>query len=102
MVESSNDNWTLTSYCKCKKCCGKDDGVSASGRVLTNADEGKVCAAPSSFPFGTVLTISGGWSGRVTVVDRGGDIHGKRLDIYMSSHQNAINFGRKSGCSVRK
>ena len=31
-----------------------------------------------------------------TVEDRGGAIQGKRLDIYFDSHQEALNFGRKT------
>jgi 3D (Asp-Asp-Asp) domain-containing protein len=49
---------------------------------LTNADALKVCAAPKEFDFGTIINISGGWNGVVTVHDRGGAIKGKRLDIY--------------------
>ncbi len=83
MVESNEETWTLTAYCGCKKCCGKEDCISASGRKLTNADALKVCAAPSTFPFGTVLTVSGGWSGTLEVVDRGGAIKDRRLDVWL-------------------
>lgn len=93
-------DWTLTAYCSCSKCCGKSDGITASGHVLSSSDHLKVCAAPKEIPFGTVINISGGWSGSVEVVDRGGSIKGKRLDIYCSSHQEALNFGRKKKCSI--
>ena len=92
--------WTLTAYCKCQKCCNKSDGVTANGHLLTDNDHLKVCAAPKEIPFGTNITISGGWSGTVTVVDRGGAIKNKRLDIYCKTHQDAKNFGKKQNCTI--
>lgn len=82
--------YTLTAYCACAKCCGKTDGITASG---TKATAGRTIAAPSNFAFGTKLEING----KVyTVEDRGGAIQGKRLDVYFDSHQEALNFGRKT------
>ena len=95
-----SSGWTLTGYCSCAKCCGKSDGITSSGYQLTDADHLKVCAAPSSFAFGTTINISGGWSGSVVVQDRGGDIKGKRLDIYCKTHQEALNFGKKTNCTI--
>ena len=82
--------YTLTAYCACAKCCGKTDGITASGK---KAVSGHTVAAPSNFPFGTKLEINGKI---YTVEDRGGAIQGKRLDIYFNSHQEALNFGRKT------
>ena len=77
----SETGWTLTAYCGCSKCCGKEDCIAANGQKLTNADAERVCAAPSNIPFGSVIEITGGWTGTVRVVNRGGAILGKRLDI---------------------
>lgn len=95
-----SSGWTLSAYCSCAKCCGKSDGVTASGYVVGPGDHLKVCAAPSSIPFGTTIRISGGWSGTVVCRDRGGSITGKRLDIFCKSHQDALNFGMKYNCTV--
>ena len=95
-----SSGWKLTAYCACAKCCGKSDGITASGYKLSAADHLKVCAAPSNFAFGRVLKISGGWNGTVTVRDRGGAIKGKRLDIFCRTHQEALNFGVKYNCTV--
>ena len=56
----------------------------ASGKVLTAADEFKAVAAdPSYYAFGTKLYIEG--VGVVTVVDTGGDIVGpNRFDLFVS------------------
>ena len=95
----SND-WILTAYCTCQWCCNNSNGISASGKLLTEADEGKVCSAPTSYPFFSVLQISGEWEGIVTVVDRDCRRDDKRLDIFMSTHEKAVSFGFKADCSV--
>ncbi|SEG20162.1 3D (Asp-Asp-Asp) domain-containing protein [Eubacterium ruminantium] len=80
-----------TAYCSCSYCCGKSDGITASG---TYATAGRTVAADTSvFPFGTRLLING----HVYVVeDVGGAIGGYRLDIYFDSHQDALNWGRRT------
>ncbi len=81
--------YTATAYCGCSKCCGKSDGVTASG---TKATQGRTIAAPSSFAFGTELVIDGH---TYVVEDRGGSISGKRIDIYFESHSDAVKFGKQ-------
>lgn len=82
--------YTATAYCGCSSCCGKSDGITASG---TRATEGRTVAAPSTFSFGTELVIDGH---TYVVEDRGGSISGNRIDIYFDSHQAALNYGRRS------
>ena len=101
-VQHSGDSgWELTAYCSCSKCCGKSNGITASGYKLTSSDHLKICAAPSNIPFHTIINISGGWNGTVKVEDRGGAINGKRLDIYCKTHQEALQFGRKKNCTIQ-
>jgi len=86
MVSSSSDDeatWTLSAYCGCSTCNGNSDCISASGRKLKDADAYRVCAAPKSIPMGTVLTVTGGWNGTLTVVDRGGAIKGHKIDVFI-------------------
>lgn len=80
--------YKITYYCACKKCCGKDNGITASG---AKAKEGVTVAADTSkLPFGSKIYIKGiGWR---TVQDRGGAIKGNRLDIYISSHNNPMPY----------
>ena len=99
-MSTTESGWTLTAYCHCRKCCGKDDKITASGHRLTDADHLRVCAAPGKFPFHSTIRVSGGWNGTVTVEDRGGAIKGKRLDIYCKTHGLALQFGRKGGCTI--
>lgn len=86
--------YTLTAYCSCEECCGKSDGITASG---VKARPNHTIAAPSEFAFGTKLMINGI---EYTVEDRGGAIKDNRIDVYFDSHQEAINFGKQKNIDV--
>lgn len=77
----------LTAYCACAKCCGKSDGITASG---VKATAGRTVAVDTSIPFGTKLIIDGN---EFVAEDRGGSITENRIDIFMESHTEALNFG---------
>lgn len=77
-----------TGYCSCSVCCGKSNGVTASG---TQAHWGTI-AAPRGWAFGSRYTISG-LSGTFTVEDRGGAINGNRIDIWFPTHAEALAWG---------
>lgn len=82
----------VTAYCRCKSCCGEcSDGITASGHRLRQSD--KVIAAPKAFRFGSKIYVPG--YGLASVEDRGGAIKGNRLDVYFSSHQEALQWGRQ-------
>ena len=86
------EQWKVTAYCSCVKCCGKSDGVTASGR---QAKAGYV--ACNWLPFGTHLKMNG----KIYVVmDRGaksqfGDRTNKikHVDVWMPTHKSAKKFG---------
>ena len=79
-----------SAYCACASCCGKTNGITASG---TKATAGRTIAAPKNYPFGTKIEIAG--MGTYVVEDRGGAITGNKIDIYFDSHQEALQFGRR-------
>jgi 3D (Asp-Asp-Asp) domain-containing protein len=99
--------YRVSAYCKNSCCCpGSADGITASGHRITNADYGRVVAAPKSIPFGTVLHIKG--FGRDVVVedrgsaiqDAGATVGGKllrepRLDLLLKTHREAQEWGVK-------
>lgn len=85
------EEYVITAYCPCVKCCGKTDGITASG---VKAIEGITIATDKSIPFGTKIYIDG--VGERIVQDRGGAIKGNRIDLYFDSHQEALNFGRQT------
>lgn len=91
----ASELWKITAYCACKSCCGKTDGITASGK---KALYGMV--ACNWLPFGTKIYIKN--LGYFTVADRGakslfGDKkhHIKHLDVYLPEHSQALRFGVK-------
>ena len=88
-ADVNGETYKITAYCSCAKCCGKTTGRTASG---TQATAGRTVAAPAKFAFGTKLNIGGQI---YTVEDRGGAIQGNRIDIYVSSHSAALQWGVK-------
>ena len=79
--------YKITAYCPCSKCCGKTNGRTASG---TTATAGRTVAASSKFAFGTKLNIGGHI---YTVEDRGGAINGNKIDIFVNTHAEALQWG---------
>lgn len=80
-------NYKLTYYCSCAKCCGKSNGITASGKKV---QEG-ITVACNSLPLGTKISINGHI---YEVQDRGG-MASNVIDVYVDSHQKALNLGVK-------
>lgn len=83
----NGETYKVTAYCSCAKCCGKTNGITASG---TKATAGRTVAASAKFAFGTKLNIGGQI---YTVEDRGGAIQGNKIDIFVNSHSEALQWG---------
>ena len=99
-----------TGYCNCQKCCGwkytwygrsvvaagknagrpKKVGITASGRI---AARGTIAADPSVFPFGTRMVVPG--YGLGTVQDVGKSVKGAHIDVWFSSHKEAVAWGTR-------
>lgn len=83
-----------TAYCPCSICCGKWaalGGLTASGTVPV---EGRTIAADwRVLPKKACILVKG--LGRMVVEDTGSAIIGNRIDVFMESHEAAIQFGRK-------
>jgi 3D (Asp-Asp-Asp) domain-containing protein len=80
----------LTAYCSCSKCCGKSDGITASGKKAKANHT--VAVDRNLIPFGTELMINGE---TYIAEDTGGAVQGMVIDIYFDSHEEAENFGVK-------
>lgn len=74
----------ITHYCPCERCCGKSDGITASGAYAT---EGWTVAC-GGLPFGTLVEIGGH---TYCVEDRG--VGAYAIDIFVSDHQRALELG---------
>lgn len=79
-----------TAYCPCTKCCGKSDGITATG-VKAKANR-TIAADPNILPYGTEILCG---MGEFVVEDCGGSIKGNRVDFFFDSHEEAVNFGRQ-------
>lgn len=91
--------FTVTAYCPCFECCGKTDGITATGTV---AAEGRTVAVdPDVIPYGTTVFIyyENVLVGKYIAEDCGGAIKGNKLDIYFDRHEDALIWGKKS-CEV--
>ena len=89
----------VTSYCSCAECCGcyaynrprdaygNEIVYGASGEVLTSGYS--IAVDTSVIPFGTRVEIDGV---EYIAQDVGGAIQGNRIDVYNSSHAEALNF----------
>ena len=87
----------LTYYCPCVLCCGKEDGITASGTVAT---EGRTIAVdPSVIPYGSRLKVvfEDGSEAVYVAEDCGGSIKNNRIDIFVSSHSKALELGTNHG-----
>jgi len=68
-------------------------GRTASGM---DAKPGMIAADPRVLPLGTVVHLrSGSYTGTYKVMDTGGRIRGRRVDVYVATHREAIQFGRR-------
>lgn len=92
----------ITHYCSCPICCdqygenrpvdeyGNEIVYTASGAI---AEAGKTIAVdPEVIPLGSTVYIDGK---EYVAEDVGGAIKGNRIDIYSSSHDEALNLGVK-------
>ena len=92
----------VTAYCPCRICCGRWADVPMEKRRLSGgrrllplirAGRGFV-AADKRVPFGTRVIVPGYAGGEpVPVLDRGGKIRGKKLDVFFPSHTEALRWG---------
>ena len=68
-------------------------GRTASG---INTRPGVIAADPSVLPLGTVVHLRAGrYTGTYHVMDTGAHIKGRRVDVYVPSYKEAVEFGRR-------
>lgn len=78
----------ITYYCRCAECCGKSNGITATG---TNAQVNRTIATdPNKIPYGTKVKINGI---EYVAEDTGGAIKENKIDIFVETHQEAVQRG---------
>lgn len=81
--------FTIYAYCPCEKCCGQWAGGPTASGVMPK--EGRTIAADwDILPAGTEVFIN---DHKYIVEDTGSGIVGNKIDIFMDSHQDALNWG---------
>lgn len=96
---------SATAYCLCKKCCGKTPdnpyfGYTHSGIKIEQGSGIKVIAVdPNVIPLNSkvyVEGLNGAWDyGHAIAADTGSAIKELKIDLYMDTHEEALQWGRK-------
>ena len=88
---------TITHYDICKQCCGKVDGITASGTHATPYST--VAVDPAMIPLGSVVLVDyGDGNGlcRYRAEDTGSGVKGNHIDLCVASHEEALRLGRRT------
>ena len=84
---------TVTHYDTCVACCGKDDGITASGVRATPGVT--VAVDPTVIPLGSDVLVDYG-DGEIHYYradDVGGAVKGNHIDLCVGSHEEALQLG---------
>lgn len=90
------EDCTVTHYDVCVECCGKADGITASGTWATPGVT--VAVDPSVIPLGSDVLVDYG-DGEIHYYranDVGAAVKGNRIDLCVSSHDEALQLGRRA------
>jgi 3D (Asp-Asp-Asp) domain-containing protein len=88
---------TVTAYSPDAASCGEfADGKTATLHSVTTNGHRLVAADPKLLPYGSMLTVPGyGREAIVPVLDCGGAIKGRRLDVLFPTHEQARAWGTR-------
>ena len=90
------DNVTVTHYDCCVECCGKADGITASGVRATPGVT--VAVDPAVIPLGADVLVDygDGMLHYYRADDTGSGVVGNCIDLCVADHQTAVRFGRRT------
>lgn len=89
------DDVLVTHYDCCLECCGKTDGITASGVRATPGVT--VAVDPDVIPMGADVLVDYG-DGEIQYYradDVGGAVKGSHIDLCVQSHDEAVELGRR-------
>lgn len=95
---ANEEEFTVTYYCGCAKCCGKwsdgyeDTATGKSGTQLTPYYS--IAVDPDIIPLGTICYDSEG--NAYEAVDTGSMVKGYHVDMFTGNHQEAVNLGKST------
>lgn len=87
------ENCTVTHYAVCVECCGKTDGITASGRTATPYVS--VAVDPGIIPLGSDVLVDYG-DGEINYYradDTGSGVTGDHIDLCVQSYDEAVQLG---------
>lgn len=86
-------DFAVTHYCTCSTCCGKTDGIGASGRAVIPYYS--VAVDPSVIPLGSIIYLDygDGVLHECRADDTGGAVRGYKLDLCVGEHKSAQMLG---------
>ena len=90
------DDVTVTHYDCCVECCGKADGITASGVRATPG--GTVAVDPDVIPLGADVLVDYG-DGEICYYradDTGSGVVGNHIYLCVADHQTAVQLGRRT------
>ena len=90
------DDVTVTHYGCCVECCGKTDGITASGVRATPGVT--VAVDPDVIPLGADVLVDYG-DGEICYYradDTGSGVVGNHIDLCVADHQTAVQLGRRT------
>ena len=95
-TEPVMQEFIVTAYCPCEKCCGKwakNRKGAVRGCKGDLLESGKSIAVDfKTIPYGSVVVLDGK---EYKAVDCGGAVKGNHIDIYFDTHEEAVNFGKQ-------
>lgn len=95
------ENSTVSHYCICKKCCGKDEGHPAYGITASGREAEpyvSIAVDPALIELGSIVRLDFG-NGEVLECradDTGSAIAGSKIDLCVSSHEEALQLGLRT------
>lgn len=93
-VASVAKELTMTSTAYTASCAGCS-GITATGiNLKTNTNQKVISVDPNVIPLGSRVWVEG--YGEAIAGDTGGAIKGNKIDIFIPSKQEALNWGRKT------
>lgn len=90
------EDCTITHYDCCVSCCGKGDGITASGVQATPGVT--VAVDPDVIPLGSDVLVDYG-DGEIHYYradDIGGSVKGNHIDLCVGRHEEALQMGRRT------
>lgn len=90
------DDVTVTHYDCCVECCGKADGITASGVRATPGVT--VAVDPAVIPLGADVLVDygDGMLHYYRADDTGSGVVGNHIDLCVADHQTAVQLGRRT------